>query len=180
MSDIVRTVLKQRDVPADTFTDVVPIDIEQGIYRKYNIYQFATTYEGNSKTSAKVAENKIFGAEDFYFINGDTNLGITGLKQTDNIRYDLLNAIKEFKPAYIVTSSKYLNIPGITILKSPYVNRYEHFLLPERVGEFVVADPLKDELLSDGKHYMHEWVAIELHDLHKVAWVKPRAALHLK
>ena len=39
MSDIVRTVLKQRDVPADTFTDVVPIDIEQGIYRKYDIYQ---------------------------------------------------------------------------------------------------------------------------------------------
>ena len=164
MSNIVRKVLSIRDAPAGTSTDLVPIDVEQGIYRKYEIFQIATFYEEDSEVLDRVARHKICEAEDYYFIKGDITLGITGLEQTDTVRYDLLNAIKEFKPAYIITSSKYLNIPGITVLRSPYVNQYEHFLLPEHIGEFVVSEPLVNELMDNGTHYIHEWVAIELHD----------------
>lgn len=110
---------------------------------------------------------RIYKTEDNAFINGNDVLGIVGINTTKTIRHDLLNAIKEFNPEYIITSSKYLNPRGMKVFRWPELDKNVHYLIPKGItnkeAEFIISEEMT-ETFSD-YHYKQYW-----HELHE--WVK--------
>jgi len=181
-SKIVRTILPQRKIAESLNFDV----IENGTKAKmYEVFQIASGFISNKtdKNTKKQKDNflrkkeiaigYIYQKEDDLFINGQQFVGVSGISVTKTVRYDLLNAIKEFNPSAIITSSKILNIPNIHIFRNSSIPRYVHYLIPKELkssdAEFIISEDIGMEETFDQSNDtvwngIREWVAIEIHN----------------
>lgn len=178
---IARTVLYKRNVGAETDRDVITTFTKESTTSVvFEMVQIAQGFYTTPKTKpGRIANEKaatidtIHDAEDNLFINGNATFNVRGISATKTIRHDLLKAIKEFDPGYIITGSKFLNPPGIKVLRTPFVDQYVHYLVPKGVdprdAEFVIStditvqEPVEEK---KGKFWneTNEWIMVELHD----------------
>ena len=179
-TNVVRIVLNRRAIAPGSKYDMWNKTKDGSHIVKYDVNNFANSWFSDTEVDPeityerRIAKRFIFAAEDYTFINGVD--GYDGLVHSTTVRKSLKSAIEEFDPAFIITSSHFLNPEGYNVLRCPYVPRYEHYLLPKKsdAAEFVVADPLEEAkafLTLDqdaGKqrwlHFVNERAAIEIHD----------------
>ncbi len=132
-----------------------------------DVYRLAVDLKEDTDMHRSIGLAKLDLLEDMLFIQGQRSMDIKGISNTSTIRYDLLNAIKEFSPVAIITSSKYLNINGIEIIRSQFVPKYTHYLVPKLipidVAEFIVAEDIKFEAYNDA-YIMYEWANVVVHN----------------
>jgi hypothetical protein len=181
-NSIVRTILPQRKISESLNYDM----IENGtIATTYEVFQIASGFITNKKDKntkkqkesflrkREIAIGYIYQKEDDLFINGEQFVSVSGISSTKTIRYDLLTAIKEFNPSAIITSSKFLNIPNISIFRNSSIPRYVHYLIPKELkssdAEFVISEDIEMEETFDQSNDtvwngIREWVAIEIHN----------------
>lgn len=172
---ITRTVLPIRYIGKDCNNDIW-FNNNHTRSETYPMYCMASGWSirrsnTDEKAKEEEARNKIYGQEDNIFINGHNALEIKGIKVTKTIRYDLFDAIKEFNPRYIITSSEHLSIEGIEVLKTEAVRQYVHYLVPRHSSqdaEFVISEDIYEAVSEryggTDYHELLEFVNPEIHN----------------
>jgi hypothetical protein len=169
---IAREVLPIRNIGSENDADDYPK--EKGVICRHDMFQIACGWykRDNDDIEKEEARKKILRMEDWWMINGDKDLDLIGINDTNTVRHNLLSAIKEFKPDYIITSSKWLNIKDIDIYYSEYVTKYVHYLgfRDPKIAEFVISEDISQredfKPDKDGKIFkeLAEWACIEIHE----------------
>jgi hypothetical protein len=179
VGSIARNVLPIRDIGKADYDDY---KINGTSVARYGMYQIATGwYIGKKRKKSyaneeKVARQQIARTEDALFLLGNEYLGrnfvgdLSGVMSTQTVRHDLLNAIEEFRPNYVITSSIGLNLKNVEIYKCDLVPQYVHYLgiKDKSIAEFIISEDITEEEYptdSSGKiwHELHEWVTVEVH-----------------
>lgn len=142
-----------------------------------------------NKDEQQYAIRQIHKGEDYSFINGyewseiysidgknsEYRIkSINGICATNTIRYDLLNAIKEFDVKYIITSSKYLNPRGVKVFRCNYIDKNTHYLVPngmtEKDAEMIVREDIHEKVYNIQyrenwyDHYLYDVIDIEVYN----------------
>jgi hypothetical protein len=167
----VREILAVRNTTNADSDDYIKSD---GNIEKHDLYQVAEGWykKDNDSKERNIARENIRNVEEHWMIHGIEDLNIIGINSTNTIRHDLLNAIGEFKPDFIITSSTYLDIKDIDIYYSAYVPEKVSFLgvRDPKIAEFVISEDIHvtDDYIreKDGRQWveMKEWVCIEIHE----------------